>query len=71
MTEQRLEAYKSVALRDSSTVLRSMALENLVRQGGQEVVPVLALVASRDEAPEIREVARVALDKLFIENKQN
>ena len=71
MTEQRLEAYKSVALRDSSTVLRSMALENLVRQGGQEIVPVLALVASRDEAPEIREVARVALDKLYIENKQN
>jgi len=69
-TEQCLEAYKSVALRDSSRILRKLALENLVKQGGQDIIPVLALVASRDGVPEIRDLARTALDHIYVENNQ-
>jgi len=70
MTEQRLEAYKSVVLHDSSAAIRQMALENLVRQGNPDAIPVIALVAARDGAEEIRKMAGEALDDLFTKNNQ-
>jgi len=63
--EQRLEAYKSVVLHDSSATIRKMALNNLVRQGGQDILPVIALVAARDDNEEIRQLARGALSEIY------
>ncbi|HPC35014.1 MAG TPA: zf-HC2 domain-containing protein [Candidatus Marinimicrobia bacterium] len=70
MTAQALEAYKLVALRDSSASIRKLALENLVRQGSQDVVPVIAIIAARDESEEIRQIALVALDKFYDKSNQ-
>lgn len=70
MTEQRIEVYKSVVLNDSSAAIRRLALEKLVGRGNPDVVPVIALVAARDEADEIRQMARDALDALYTKNDQ-
>ncbi|HRS91124.1 MAG TPA: HEAT repeat domain-containing protein, partial [Candidatus Marinimicrobia bacterium] len=68
MTKQIQEAFQLVALRDSSISLRKIALENLVNKAEQEIVPVLALVAARDESEEIRQMALLALDKFYDKN---
>lgn len=70
MNEQRLEAYKSVALRDSSVTIRKMALANLVKYGSRDIIPVIALVAARDADPDVRILARSALDELYVKNSQ-
>lgn len=70
ITEQRLEAYKSVALHDSSAVIRKLALKNLVRQSSPDIVPVIALIAARDKDEEIRSLARNALDELYAINNE-
>jgi len=70
MTGQRMEAYKSVVLNDSSATIRKLALEKLVGQDDPGIVPVIALVAARDEADEIRQMARDALDDLYKNNNQ-
>jgi hypothetical protein len=60
-----LEAFKVVALRDSSTPMRELALRRLIEHGSADVLPILALVTSREPDKEIRQIAQEALDQLY------
>ncbi|MDO9549289.1 MAG: HEAT repeat domain-containing protein [Candidatus Marinimicrobia bacterium] len=63
-----MDAYKTIALRDSSTEIRSTALEQLYKNADKSVVPILALIASNDSDTTLRNTAQKYLDKI-VENK--
>jgi len=63
-----MDAYKTIALRDSSTDIRSAAMEQLYLNADESVIPILALIASNDSDTTLRKTAQKYLDKI-VENK--
>jgi len=65
---QIMDAYKTIALRDSSTEIRLAAMEQLYKNADRSVVPILALIASNDSDTTLRNTAQKYLDEI-VENK--
>jgi len=63
-----MDTYKTIALRDSSTEIRSAAMEQLYKNADKSVVPILALIASNDSDTTLRNIAQKYLDEI-VENK--
>lgn len=63
-----MDTYKTIALRDSSTDIRSAAMEQLYLNADESVIPILALIASNDSDTTLRKTAQKYLDKI-VENK--
>ncbi len=68
--EQILDTYKTLALRDSSSLIRSIVLENLYTNADATVIPILALIASNDENGDIRDTAQKYLDDIMKNSNQ-
>jgi len=64
INDQILDTYKTIALRDSSNFMRSIAMEQLYNNADDTVIPVLALIASNDENEAIRDTAQKYLDEI-------
>ena len=65
---QIMDAYKTISLRDSSTEIRSVAMEQLYKNADKTIVPILALIASNESDTTLRNTAQKYLDKI-VENK--
>ncbi|MBN2600754.1 MAG: hypothetical protein JXR87_02030 [Candidatus Marinimicrobia bacterium] len=66
--DQIMDAYKTIALRDSSTDIRSIAIDQLYKNADKSIVPILALIASNDSDETLRNVAQRYLDRI-VENQ--
>ncbi len=64
INDQILDTYKTIALRDRSNSLRSIAMEQLYNNADDTVIPILALIASNDENETIRNTAQKYLDEI-------
>ncbi len=64
INDQILDIYKTIALRDGSNSIRSIAMEQLYNNADDTVIPVLALIASNDENETIRDTAQKYLDEI-------
>ena len=58
------DTYKTIALRDSSTEIRAAALEQLYKNADESIIPILALVASKDSDDNLRQTAQKYLDEI-------
>lgn len=67
-TPQIMDAYKTIALRDSAAGIRFRAVKELYQCKDETVVPVLALIASNDPDSSLRKTAQKYLDRL-VENR--
>ena len=65
---QIMDAYKTISLRDSSTEIRSVAMEQLYKNADKTIVPILALIASNESDTTLRNTAQKYLDEI-VENK--
>lgn len=61
-----LEAYKAVALRDAEAGMRELALRRLIEHGTADVIPILALMTSRETDQQIQQLTQKALDQLYV-----
>lgn len=66
-----LEAYKAVALHDSSVEMRRLAINRLISYDSEDIIPVLALISARDTNENLRNRAQEALDRLFVKYQKN
>jgi len=64
INSQIMDTYKTLALRDSSDTIRSIALEQLHQNADESVIPILALIASTDKNDKIRNNAQKYLNQL-------
>ena len=63
-----MDTFKTISLRDSSTEIRSAAMEQLYQNADETVVPILALIASNETDITLRNTAQKYLDEI-VENK--
>lgn len=64
INDQIMDTYKTIALRDRSNSVRSIAMEQLYNNADDTVIPILALIASNDENETIRNTAQKYLDEI-------
>lgn len=64
INSQIMDTYKTLALRDSSDTIRTIALEQLHQNADESVIPVLALIAANDKNDQIRKTAQNYLNQI-------
>ncbi len=64
LSEQIIEAYKSVALNDTSSELKTMALDRLAILETADIIPIFALVASQEKDEQVKRQAERYLEQI-------
>jgi hypothetical protein len=70
INSQIMDTYKTLALRDSSDTIRTIALEQLHQNADDSVIPILALIASSDSNSKIRDTAQKYLNQIAHNSKK-
>lgn len=70
LTHQIIDAFKTIALRDSSSEIRRRAVKELYQSADETIVPILALIATNDPDSTLRKTAQNYLDVIVGKSNQ-